>query len=72
MLNKNIQICSRMRLGGFKTTNNAVKARKRGKEMHDEFLEWYYSRNENSYECTVNKTEEYPLRSRANHSAADF
>ena len=32
----------------------------------------FYSRNENSYECTVNKTEEYPLRSRANHSAADF
>ena len=60
MLNKNIQICSSMRLGGFKTTNNAVKVRKRGEEMHDEFLEWYYSRNENSYECTVNKTEEYP------------
>ena len=42
------------------------------KSMDFETIQSKYSRNENSYECTVNKTEEYPLRSRANHSAADF
>lgn len=30
-------------LGIFKDIQDAVRARKRGEEMHDEFLKWYYS-----------------------------
>lgn len=30
------------RLGAFEEIQDAVAARKRGEEMHDEFLEWYY------------------------------
>lgn len=30
-------------LGVFDDIQDAVKARKRGEEMHDEFLEWYYN-----------------------------
>lgn len=29
-------------LGRYQDIEDAVKARKRGEEMHDEFLEWYY------------------------------
>lgn len=29
-------------LGTYDKIENAVKARKRGEEMHDDFLEWYY------------------------------
>ena len=29
-------------LGRYQNIEDAVKARKRGEEMHDEFLEWYY------------------------------
>ena len=43
-------------LGTYDDIKDAVKARKRGEEMHDEFLEWYYSRNEDAYERTENKT----------------
>lgn len=31
-------------LGTYVDIQDAVKARKRGEEMHDEFLEWYYNR----------------------------
>ena len=30
-------------LGSYLDKNEAVKARKRGEEMHDDFLEWYYA-----------------------------
>ena len=30
-------------LGSYDKIEDAVKARKRGEEMHDDFLEWYYS-----------------------------
>ena len=30
-------------LGAYDDIQDAVRARKRGEEMHDEFLEWYYS-----------------------------
>ena len=33
-------------LGTYDDIQDAVKARKRGEEMHDEFLEWYYSDKE--------------------------
>ena len=36
-------------LGSYAKIEDAVKARQRGEEMHDEFLEWYYHefKNEN-------------------------
>lgn len=43
-------------LGTYDDIKDAVKARKRGEEMHDEFLEWYYSRNEDAYEQVENKS----------------
>ena len=30
-------------LGYYKNIEDAVKARQRGEEMHDDFLDWYYS-----------------------------
>lgn len=30
-------------LGAYEKLEDAVKARKRGEEMHDDFLEWYYT-----------------------------
>lgn len=33
----------RYNLGGYKTKEEAIKARKRGEEMHADFLEWYDS-----------------------------
>lgn len=42
-------------LGTYDDIKDAVKARKRGEEMHDEFLEWYYSRNEDAYGQVENK-----------------
>lgn len=35
-------------LGRFSTKEEAVKARKRGEEMHDDFLAWYYETHPNS------------------------
>lgn len=35
-------------LGSFDKLEDAVKARKRGEEMHDDFLEWYYTEHKNS------------------------
>ena len=35
-------------LGSFDKLEDAVKARKRGEEMHDVFLEWYYTEHKNS------------------------
>ena len=29
-------------LGAYDNIDDAIKARKRGEEMHDDFLEWYY------------------------------
>lgn len=29
-------------LGAYNNIDDAIKARKRGEEMHDDFLEWYY------------------------------
>ena len=43
-------------LGTYDDIKDAVKARKRGEEMHDEFLEWYYSRNEDAYGQVENKS----------------
>lgn len=37
-------------LGTFDDIQDAVKARKRGEEMHDEFLEWYYANVKNKKE----------------------
>ena len=34
-------------LGTFEDIMDAVRARKRGEEMHDEFLEWYYANVKN-------------------------
>lgn len=30
-------------LGAYEMIEDAVAARKRGEEMHDQFLEWYYT-----------------------------
>ena len=30
-------------LGSYDKIDDAIKARQRGEEMHDDFLEWYYS-----------------------------
>lgn len=35
-------------LGSYDKIEDAVKARKRGEEMHDDFLGWYYSREKES------------------------
>lgn len=35
-------------LGSFDKLEDAVKARKHGEEMHDDFLEWYYTEHKNS------------------------
>lgn len=43
-------------LGTYDDIKDAVKARKRGEKMHDEFLEWYYSRKEDAYEQVENKS----------------
>lgn len=37
-------------LGSFTDKMDAVRARKRGEEMHDEFLEWYYKNQEENKE----------------------
>ncbi len=42
-------------LGAYDRIEDAVKARKSGEEMHDEFLEWYYSA------CEQNKKQENTL-----------
>lgn len=33
-------------LGSYPTLTDAIQARKRGEEMYDQFLEWYYNRRE--------------------------
>lgn len=34
-------------LGSYDKIEDAIKARQRGEEMHDDFLEWYYQRHGN-------------------------
>ena len=41
-------------LGSYDKIEDAIKARQRGEEMHDDFLEWYYQRHGNNQK-KVNK-----------------
>jgi len=41
-------------LGSFDNIEDAVKARKTGEEMHDDFLEWYYGMNKQGVNNAIN------------------
>lgn len=46
-------------LGSYEKLEDAVKARKRGEEMHDDFLEWYYAEHKKKKPDTKNDAKEH-------------
>ena len=42
-------------LGSYEKIEDAIKARQRGEEMHDDFLEWYYQQKAENEKEEINK-----------------
>ena len=42
-------------LGSYEKIEDAIKARQRGEEMHDDFLEWYYQQKAENEKGEINK-----------------